>query len=151
MIIFLDKMYKKWCFIATAFQLYFSKCHYEGPGKPDGTEIKWNTSAAVDVTLLGENIDLSLYGSTSLVHPDSYFSFLIYAESAGLLGRAISPSQGLYLHTGQHKRTQITTHREGFETTIPLFERAWSLWPAGNIDTMKKNTETLLALVRRLA
>jgi hypothetical protein len=34
------------CFIAIAFQLCFRICHLEGPGKPGGTEIKWNTSAA---------------------------------------------------------------------------------------------------------
>jgi hypothetical protein len=28
----------------------------DGPGKPGGTEIKWDTSAA-DVNLLGDNID----------------------------------------------------------------------------------------------
>jgi hypothetical protein len=42
--------------------LHFStrlECHYEGPGKPDGTGIKWDTSAAVydaDVNLLGDKI-----------------------------------------------------------------------------------------------
>jgi hypothetical protein len=28
-----------------------------------------------------------------------YFSFLIYTQSVGLLGRGISPLQGSYLHT----------------------------------------------------
>jgi hypothetical protein len=32
-----------------------------------------------------------------------HFSFLKFRQSVGLLGRGISPSQGLYLHTGQHK------------------------------------------------
>jgi hypothetical protein len=36
---------KRRCFIATAFQLCFRVCHLEGPGKPGGTEIKWDTSA----------------------------------------------------------------------------------------------------------
>jgi hypothetical protein len=37
---------KRRCFIATAVQLCFGICHLEGPGKPVGTEIKWDTSAA---------------------------------------------------------------------------------------------------------
>jgi hypothetical protein len=42
------------------------------------------------------------------------------------LGRGISPSQGRYLHTGQHKeQKQIDIHaRVGFEPTIPVFKRA---------------------------
>jgi hypothetical protein len=46
---------------------------------------------------------LSIYGSTALVELGRFFGFLIYTESVGLLGRGISPSQGFYLHTGQHK------------------------------------------------
>jgi hypothetical protein len=33
------------CFIATAFQLCAGVRHKEGPGKPGGSEIKWDTSA----------------------------------------------------------------------------------------------------------
>jgi ribosomal protein S2 len=40
----------------------------------------------------------------------------------------MSPSQGLYLHTGhrkiQNKRTQTFMHRVRFETTVPVFELA---------------------------
>jgi hypothetical protein len=32
--------------IAIAFQLSFKLFHYEGPGKPGGTEIEWDTSAS---------------------------------------------------------------------------------------------------------
>jgi hypothetical protein len=48
---------------------------------------------------------LSVYGSTSLVDLGRVSSFLIYtsAQSVGLLERGISPSQGRYLHTEQHK------------------------------------------------
>jgi hypothetical protein len=45
----------------------------------------------------------------------------------GLLGRVISPSQGRYLHRTtqtQKKRGQTSMPRVGFETTIPVFERA---------------------------
>jgi hypothetical protein len=31
--------------------------------------------------------------------------FLDHLQTVGLLGRVISPSQGLYLNTGQHKHT----------------------------------------------
>jgi hypothetical protein len=48
------------------------------------------------------SIYLSLYGP--LLGPGLFFSFVIcFTESVGLLGRVISPSQGRYLHTGQHK------------------------------------------------
>jgi hypothetical protein len=43
------------------------------------------------------------------------------------IGRVIRPSQGRYLHTGQHKhnkRTQISMPGMGFEPTTPMFERA---------------------------
>jgi hypothetical protein len=41
-----------------------------------------------------------------------FFSFLIYSQMVGFLGRVISPSQGLYLNTGQHKHriNTYTTH-----------------------------------------
>jgi hypothetical protein len=36
--------------------------------------------------------------------PDQFFSFVIFfTQKVGLLGRGISPSQGRYLRTGQHK------------------------------------------------
>jgi hypothetical protein len=44
--------------------------------------------------------------------PLLFFSHLIYSQLVGLLGNVISPSQGRYLNTGQHKhRTNTyTTH-----------------------------------------
>jgi hypothetical protein len=42
---------------------------------------------------------LSVCGSTALVDLGRFFNFLIYAQSVGLLGRGISPSQDRYLHT----------------------------------------------------
>jgi hypothetical protein len=52
----------------------------------------------------------------------------IFTQMVGLLRRVISPSQGRYLNTGQHKH-RINAHtdftpRVGFEPTIPAFERA---------------------------
>jgi hypothetical protein len=53
-----------------------------------------------------------LTGSTALVGPGLFFSFLIYSQSVRLLGPVISSSQGLYLSTGQHKhRINTYTHQ----------------------------------------
>jgi hypothetical protein len=44
----------------------------------------------------------------------------------GLLGRRIDPTQGLYLHTGQHnpeKRGHTSMHRVGLELKIQVSER----------------------------
>jgi hypothetical protein len=52
---------------------------------------------------------------------------LSYTQLVRLLGRVISPSQGRYLHTGQHKqnkRTQTSRPWFGFEPTTPEFYRA---------------------------
>jgi hypothetical protein len=38
--------------------------------------------------------------------PWTLFSFLIYSQSVGLLGRAISSPQSLYLNTGHHKQNK---------------------------------------------
>jgi hypothetical protein len=48
---------------------------------------------------------LHIYSSTALVDIIRFFffSFLIYTQPVGLLGRWISPSQGRYFHTEQHK------------------------------------------------
>jgi hypothetical protein len=59
--------------------------------------------------------------------PWMLFQFSIYTQSVGFLGRAISLSQGLYLHstTDTHiQRTQTSMPWVGFESTIPAFERA---------------------------
>jgi hypothetical protein len=66
---------------------------------------------------------LSIYGFAALVGLGRFFSFLIHTQTAGLLGRGISPSQGRYLHK-QNKRTQTSMSQVGFEPTIPVFERA---------------------------
>jgi hypothetical protein len=50
-----------------------------------------------------------------------------YTQSVELLGRAISPSKGRYLHTEhkQNKHNQTSMLRVKFESTIPVFERAY--------------------------
>jgi hypothetical protein len=48
-------------------------------------------------------------------------------KSVGLIGLGISPSQGRYLHTEQHKQNKLTETFipwVGFEPTIPAFELA---------------------------
>jgi hypothetical protein len=45
-----------------------------------------------------------------MLGPDLFFSFVIFlTQTVGLLGQVISPSQGRYLHTGQHNR-RIKAH-----------------------------------------
>jgi hypothetical protein len=52
-----------------------------------------------------------------------------FLQTVGLLGRVISPSQDLYLNTGQHKhrinsyKHQTSILHVGFEPTIPASER----------------------------
>jgi hypothetical protein len=62
-----------------------------------------------------------------LVGPGLPFSFLIvFTQTVGLLGPVISPSQGRYLHTGQHKHrlnAHIDIHalsgcQEGVKNTV---------------------------------
>jgi hypothetical protein len=70
---------------------------------------------------------VSIYGFTSLIYLGRFLSFLIYTQSIRLLGRGISPWEGRYLHTEQHKQnksTQTSMPRVGFQSTIPMFERA---------------------------
>jgi hypothetical protein len=62
--------------------------------------------------------------------PGLIFQFLnIFTQTVELLVRVISPSQGLYLYTGQHKHRKTHKHINihasvGFEPTIPASERA---------------------------
>jgi hypothetical protein len=69
------------------------------------------------------SVRVSIYLSIYLSIYGCFFSFLIYTQSVGLLGRVISPSQGLYLHTGQHKH-RVNAHTDihassGIRTHIP--------------------------------
>jgi hypothetical protein len=57
---------------------------------------------------------------------EGFFYLLIYRQLVGLLRRVIGPTQGLYLHTGQHngeKRRHTSMPRVGFEPAISTFER----------------------------
>jgi hypothetical protein len=74
-----------------------------------------------------------------------FFSFvIIFTQSLGLVGRVISPSQGRYLHTGQHDH-RINAHKQrsmpgvGFESTIPAFERAEAVHALDRAATVISN------------
>jgi hypothetical protein len=78
------------------------------------------------------SIYLSIYLFIAFVDLGRFFSFFIYTQSVGLLGRGISPPQGHYLHAKKkiqthNKRTQTSTPRVEFEPTIPAFQRAKTL------------------------
>jgi hypothetical protein len=54
-----------------------------------------------------------------------FFSFLIYTQTVGLLGREIRPLQGRYLHTEQHKHRINARRHPCLEwDSNPVFERA---------------------------
>jgi hypothetical protein len=66
-----------------------------------------------------------------------FFSFLIlHTQTVGLLGRGISPSQGRYLHTEEHKHRQTSMPSVGFEPTIPAFKRAKKVHALGRTATV---------------
>jgi hypothetical protein len=88
-------------------------------------------------------IYLSVYISISLsVCLSIYLSICIPCEpwslfqSVGLLGRGISPSQGHYLHTEQHKRTQTSMPRVAIEPTTPVFERSKTVHALDHVATV---------------
>jgi hypothetical protein len=65
-----------------------------------------------------------------------------FSQTVGLLGRVISPFQGRYLNTGQHKhRINAYIHQTfmpwvGFETTIPASERAKTVYTLDRVATV---------------
>jgi hypothetical protein len=73
--------------------------------------------------------------------PPFYFLNLY---TVGLLGRGISPSQGRYLHTEQHKhRSKADMHpclELGFEPMIPVFERANTVHASDSAATLIGNS-----------
>jgi hypothetical protein len=89
-------------------------------------------------------ISLSLIFSMALqpfVGIGRVFSYLIYIQSVGLLGRVISPSQGLYLYTEQHKHsinayTNIHTSSRfrTYDPSVPASEDSSCLRPLGYRD-----------------
>jgi hypothetical protein len=73
--------------------------------------IQWNRVIPTYLFVIFINtLTISICGPTALVNFDHFFSFLIWTQSVGLLGRGISPSQGRYLHPEQHTH-RINAHR----------------------------------------
>jgi hypothetical protein len=86
---------------------------------PPPTFLKLKLISAVRMLIIYLSMSVRLSVRPSVHHlwlyspllcPGRFFSFLIYAQSVGLLGRWMSPSQGRYLHTEQHKH-RINAHR----------------------------------------
>jgi hypothetical protein len=68
---------------------------------------------------------VSVYGCTAFVNLGRFFSFLIYTQLVGLLGRVIARPLPTHRRTQiQNKRSQTSVPRVGFEPTIPVFKRA---------------------------
>jgi hypothetical protein len=70
-----------------------------------------------------------------------------FSQTVGLLERVISPSQGLYLNTGQHKhRINAYTHQismpwAGFESAIPASGRAKTVHGLDRAATVTNSTQ----------
>jgi hypothetical protein len=83
--------------------------------------IKWSSEVSTSICL-------PIYGSTALVDLGRFFSFLIYTQSVGLLGRGDEPvARPLPTERTtqtQNKRTQTSMPRVAFEPTITVFQRA---------------------------
>jgi hypothetical protein len=65
--------------------------------------------------------------------------FDLFTQSVGLLEQRITPWQGRYLHTGQHKqnkRTQTSLPQVGFELTNPVFEWAKTVYALDRAATV---------------
>jgi hypothetical protein len=97
--------------------------------------------------------------SLSSIRPLSLFRFRIYflklvnlfGHLLGLLGRGISPTQGLYLHrTTQHRKTRTNIHASsGIRTHDPsvrAVEDSTCLRPRGHCDRPKQKANTILEL-----
>jgi hypothetical protein len=90
-------------------------------------------------------IFFSFTGCTAPLGPGlCFFSFMIILHTVGLLGRVISSSQGLCIHTGQHK-PRINTYTpnihalSGIRSHDPSFrasEDSTCLRPLGHCDRL---------------
>jgi hypothetical protein len=75
-----------------------------------------------------------------------------FSQTEGLLARVISPSQGRYQNTGQHKhRINAYTHHTsvpwvGFKPTIPASERAKTIHASDRAATVTRDLSTLHTL-----
>jgi hypothetical protein len=104
--------------------------------------------------LLSLCLSLSPHGSTTLLELGCFFSFLIYTQSVGLLGRGISPSQVRYLHTGQHKH-RIIAHTgihasSEIQRTNPVFQQAKTVHALDRAATVARKYDPIGANVAGL-
>jgi hypothetical protein len=82
---------------------------------------------------------LPLCGPTALWTLAAFSVSESYTQLVVLPGQGISPSQGCYLHTGQHKQnkhTQTSMPQLGFELTTPVIERAKMVHALGRMATV---------------
>jgi hypothetical protein len=85
------------------------------------------------------SLSLSLSLSTALVDLSRFFSFLIYTQLVQLLRRGLSPSQGLYVNTEQHKhRTNAHKHPwveydSTHDPSVPKGEDSSCITPRGTV------------------
>jgi hypothetical protein len=113
------------CYFGRNIREHGASCR---PVSPGGGKLI-STSSVTQLLVSSYWIYLSIYGSTVLVDFGLIFSFLIYTQSVGLLGRAISLSQGRYLYTQKHE-DRINAHRyphlewESNPRSLLLSERA---------------------------
>jgi hypothetical protein len=74
------------------------------------------------------------------VGPGLLLSFIIFLTQTVGLERVISPSQGRYLHTGQHKNrityTKTTMPWVGFKPMIQAFEQAKTVHALDRVATV---------------
>jgi hypothetical protein len=92
------------------------------------SEYNHNVTTRRNHIILLHNVQLFIHSFihqwlySSLLNPGLFFSFVIlFTQSVGLLGRVMSPSQGRYLHAGQHKINAYTDIRafSGIRTYDP--------------------------------
>jgi hypothetical protein len=63
------------------------------------------------VTIISIYLSIYLWLYSLLLGLGCFFIFLIFTQAVGLLGWGISPSQGRWLYTGQHKhRINVNRH-----------------------------------------
>jgi hypothetical protein len=89
---------------------------------------KWRVLMNAVMNLWFHNmLGVSRVSANSVASPVMFSSveLISYTQSVGLLGRVISPLQGLYLHTGQtqNKHRYTSKPRVRFDPTMPVFQR----------------------------
>jgi hypothetical protein len=102
---------------------------------------RWIYAEKTETIYVRLSIYLSICGFTAFVGLGSFFSFLIHTQSVGLFGRGISPSQGRYLYTEQHKHrtdahTDIHTSSviKTHDPSVRASEDSSCLGPRGHCD-----------------